>query len=56
MKLHLGPHVYGLGAIAFGIITLIWQQADLISDIPHQVILVNTLGIFELVGGLIYCE
>lgn len=52
MKLRAGRHVYGLGAIAFGTITLIWHQADLISDIPDKVILVYTLGILELIGGL----
>ncbi len=52
MKLLLGRYIYGLGAVAFGIITLIWHQISLFGNISHPGILVYFAGIVELIGGL----
>ena len=51
MKLRLGRHVYGLGAIAFGIITLSWQQVNSLGNLAHPAILIYVAGIVELLGG-----
>jgi hypothetical protein len=53
MKLQFGRHVYGLAAIAFGVITLVWHQIDSLGNISHPEILVYTFGILELIGGLV---
>jgi hypothetical protein len=52
MKLRLGRYVYGLGGIAFGVITLIWHQIDALGNISHPGILVYSVGVAELIGGL----
>lgn len=52
MKLQLGRHVYGLGAIAFGVITLVWNQIHWLGSISHPEALVYISGIAELIGGL----
>ncbi len=52
MKLNFGNNIYGLGAIALGIITLVWRQIDLLGSLSHTVILVYIVGIVELIGGL----
>ncbi len=51
MKSQLGRHFYGLGAIAFGIITIVWQQVNSLGNISHPEILVYIVGIAELFGG-----
>jgi len=58
MKLQLGRHVYGLAAIIFGIIGLvwhefnIWQQVRALGNISHPEVFVSIVAIFELVGGI----
>ena len=58
MKIHLGGHVYGLAAIAFGIITLTWhdfnswQQIRPLGNIPHREILVSLAAAVEIFGGV----
>ncbi len=52
MKLHLGRNIYGLGAIAFGLITLFWHQIYSLDNISHPLILVYFTGVIELIGGL----
>lgn len=52
MKFRLGHHVYGLSAIALGVITFIWRQIDALGSITHPEILVYVVVIVELVGGL----
>jgi uncharacterized membrane protein YphA (DoxX/SURF4 family) len=58
MKIHLGRHVYGLAAIAFSIITLVWhdfntwQQIRSLGSVPHREILVYIAAAIELFGGL----
>jgi uncharacterized membrane protein YphA (DoxX/SURF4 family) len=57
-KIYLGRHVYGLAAILFGIITLVWhdfntwQQIRPIGNIPHREILVYIAAAVELFGGI----
>lgn len=52
MKLQLGHHFYGLGAIAFGLITLFWHQIDSLGNLSHPAILIYITGAVEIVGGL----
>jgi len=52
MKLQLGRHIYGLGAIAFGIVTLLRHQINSLGDISLPGILIYIVCIAELTGGL----
>jgi hypothetical protein len=52
MKLYLGRHVLGLGAIAHGLIPLCWHQIDSFGNISHPTMLVYMTGIIEIIGGL----
>jgi hypothetical protein len=58
MKIYLGRHVYGLAAVAFGVITLVWhdfntwQQICALGNVPHREILVYLAAAIELFGGL----
>jgi uncharacterized membrane protein YphA (DoxX/SURF4 family) len=58
MKIYLGRHVYGLAAVAFGVITLVWhdfntwQQIRALGNVPHREILVYLAAAIELFGGL----
>lgn len=58
-KLCLGRHVYGLAAIAFGVISLVWhdfgapwQQIAALGNVPHREILVYFAAAVELFGGI----
>jgi uncharacterized membrane protein YphA (DoxX/SURF4 family) len=58
MKFHLGRHVFGLAAIAFGVFALawhdynIWQQIGPLGNVPHREILVYIVAAIEILGGL----
>ncbi|HET8924521.1 MAG TPA: hypothetical protein VFN26_16175 [Candidatus Acidoferrum sp.] len=58
MKIYLGHHVYGLAAVAFGVITLVWhdfngwQQIRALGNVPHREILVYLAAAIELFGGV----
>ncbi len=58
MKRSLGRHVFGLGAIAFGVITLVghdlnnWYQLPALENILHGEILAYIVGVIELLGGI----
>ncbi len=58
MRLYLGRHVYGLAAVAFGVITLVWhdfntwQQIRPLGNVPHREILVYIAAAVELFGGV----
>lgn len=58
MKLQLSRHVYGLAAIAFGIIGLVWhefntwQQVQALGNMPHLEVFVTIVGALEIVGGI----
>jgi uncharacterized membrane protein YphA (DoxX/SURF4 family) len=54
----LGRHAFGLAAIAFSIITLVWhdfngwQQIRPLGNVPHREILVYLAAAIELIGGV----
>jgi uncharacterized membrane protein YphA (DoxX/SURF4 family) len=58
-RLSLGRHVFGIAAIAFGVIALVWrdfnapwQQIRLFGDVPHREILVYLAAAIFLFGGI----
>ena len=57
-RIYLGRHVFGLAAVAFGIITLVWhdfngwQQIRPLGNVPHREILVYLAAAIELSGGI----
>ncbi|MGB6387612.1 MAG: hypothetical protein WBD25_20445 [Terriglobales bacterium] len=57
MKVYLGRHVYGLAAIGFGVLALvwhdfnIWQQIRPLGNVPHREILLYIVAAIEIVGG-----
>ena len=57
-KIYLGRHVYGLAAIAFGVITLVWrdfnswQQIRALGNVPHRELLVYIVAAIEVLGGI----
>jgi uncharacterized membrane protein YphA (DoxX/SURF4 family) len=57
-KIYLGRHVYGLAAVLFGIITLVWhdfntwQQIRALGNVPHREILVYMAAAIEIFGGV----
>ncbi len=57
-RIYLGRHIYGLAAIAFGFITLVWhdfntwQQIRALGNVPHHEILVYLAVAIEFSGGL----
>jgi uncharacterized membrane protein YphA (DoxX/SURF4 family) len=58
MRIYLGRHVYGLAAVAFGVIALVWhdfndwQQIRALGNVPHREILVCAAAAIELFGGV----
>jgi uncharacterized membrane protein YphA (DoxX/SURF4 family) len=58
MRLSLGRHVFGLAAILFGVITLVWrdfnnwQQIQALGNVPHREILVYLAAAIEIFGGV----
>ena len=53
MRIYLGRHVYGLAAIIFGIITLVWRDfTTWQQNIPRSVIVVYLVAALELFGGV----
>jgi hypothetical protein len=52
MNLRLGHNFYGLAAIAFAIITLLWRQVNSLGNISHPVILIYLIATIEVTGGL----
>jgi uncharacterized membrane protein YphA (DoxX/SURF4 family) len=58
MRIYFGRHVYGLAAIAFGIITLVWhdfnnwQQIRALGNVPHREILLYLAAAIEIFGGV----
>jgi uncharacterized membrane protein YphA (DoxX/SURF4 family) len=56
--MRLGRHVYGLAAIAFGVITLVWhdfndwQQIRALGNFPHRELLVCLAAAIEILGGI----
>lgn len=58
MRIVLGRHVYGLAAVMFGIITLVWrefngwQQIHALGNLPHRELLVYLAAAAEIIGGV----
>ena len=58
MRTGFGRHVFGCGAILFGVITLAWrsfntwQQIQPLGNIPHREILAYLAAAIEILGGL----
>jgi uncharacterized membrane protein YphA (DoxX/SURF4 family) len=57
-RVYLGRHVYGLAAIFFGLISLVWrdfgapwQQIHVFGNVPHREVLVYLAAALELFGG-----
>lgn len=57
-KIYFGRHIYGIAAIAFGVITLvwhdfnIWQQIRPLGTVAHRDILLFFAVVIELFGGV----
>jgi uncharacterized membrane protein YphA (DoxX/SURF4 family) len=58
-KTYLGRHVFGLAAIAFGVISLVWhdfgapwQQTQALGNLPHRALLVGLVAALEIGGGI----
>jgi uncharacterized membrane protein YphA (DoxX/SURF4 family) len=57
-RIYLGRHVYGLAAVAFGILTFVWhdfnnwQQIQVLGPVPHREILVYIAAAVEIFGGV----
>jgi len=53
MRIYLGRHVYGLAAIIFGVVTLIWHDfTTWQQNIPRGAIVVYLVAALELFGGV----
>ncbi len=58
MRVSLGRQVYGLAAIIFGVIALVWhefntwQQIRALGAVPHREILLYIVAAVEIVGGI----
>src|SRR5215469_3216454 len=58
-KLYLGRHVFGIAAIAFGVIALVWhdfnapwQQIRVFGNVPHREVLLYLVAMIFLFGGV----
>jgi uncharacterized membrane protein YphA (DoxX/SURF4 family) len=57
-RIYLGRQVYGLAAVAFGVITLgwhdfnNWQQIGPLGNVPHREILLYIAAAIEIFGGV----
>ncbi len=52
MKLQFGVNIYGLGAVSFGVIALVWHQIVSLGSISHPDILIYIVSAAEIIGGV----
>jgi uncharacterized membrane protein YphA (DoxX/SURF4 family) len=53
MRIYLGRYVYGLAAIVFGVVTLVWRDfSTWQQNVPHGTMFVYIAAGVELVGGI----
>jgi uncharacterized membrane protein YphA (DoxX/SURF4 family) len=58
MRFDLGRHVYGMAAVGFGILALvwhdfnIWQQITPLGNVPHRQLLLYIIAAIEILGGI----
>ena len=52
MKIRVGHNVFGLAAIVYGIVILVWHQIDAFGNLTHPAILIYGVGVAEFLGGL----
>jgi uncharacterized membrane protein YphA (DoxX/SURF4 family) len=58
MRIYLGRHVYGLAAVAIGVITAVWhdfndwQQIQPLGNVPHRELWAYAAAAIEIGGGL----
>jgi uncharacterized membrane protein YphA (DoxX/SURF4 family) len=58
MRFYLGRHVYGLAAVGFGVLALvwhdfnIWQQIRPLGNVPHREFLLYIVAAIEICGGI----
>ncbi len=52
MKLQAGRHFFGLGAIGYGVITLVWHQVHWFGVVAPPLSAIYILGICELASGI----
>jgi uncharacterized membrane protein YphA (DoxX/SURF4 family) len=52
MKYSLGRYVYGLVAIGYGIVAMVWDNYDALGDVPHRAILTYIVAVIEILGGV----
>ena len=58
MRAYMGRQVYGLAAIGFGVLALvwhdfnIWQQIGPLGNVPHREILLYIVAAIEILGGI----
>jgi uncharacterized membrane protein YphA (DoxX/SURF4 family) len=57
-KIYLGRHVYGLAAVGFAVIALVWrdfnnwQQIRALGNVPHRELLLYVAAAIQLFGGV----
>ncbi len=52
MNNRIGHRVFGLGGIAFGIVTVVWHQISEVGGLSHPAAVVIAVGLAELLAGL----
>jgi uncharacterized membrane protein YphA (DoxX/SURF4 family) len=58
MRIELGRHVYGLAAVGFGVIAVVWhdfntwEQIRALGNFPHREILLYIVAGIQILGGL----
>lgn len=57
-RIHIGPHIFGLAAILFGVVTFVWrdfntwQQIQPLGNIPDRELLAAIIATIEILSGV----